>query len=226
MIYLSYEDYALHRRCPYAYHLKTLRPEIGPTERERAKEIFNRTVTDTFHGGIPVGLATFQRLLKESGLSRERLIRLIAAVNLAVPIFAEIKAESTGKVFCRSAGDIVLSMAVPATTTSSHGNVTLAWRYGSRGSTEGDLSKATYYTALIAVTGIASVRVLQFVGVGRNARRMENEAVRTTKDLNLFVEDVIQTGDSIAAKVFPKAPLDDFRCSSEHCRYWSVCRGS
>jgi len=226
MIYLSYEDYALYRRCPYAYHLKSLHPETGPTERERTKEIFNRTVTDTFHGGIPVGLATFQRLTKESGLSREHLIRLIAAVNLAVPIFAEIKAESTGKVFCRSAGDVVLSMPVPAIITDIHGNVTLAWRHGSRGLAAGELSKATYHTALIAVTGVASVRVLQFVGVGRGSHRIESEAVRTPKDLDQFVEDVIQTGNLIVTETFPKAPLDDFRCSLEHCRYWSICRGA
>lgn len=82
----------------------------------------------------------------------------------------------------------------------------------------------TQLTLYAAVRGTASARIDNLVSTKTPAYH-GLPTTRTSQDVKIFIEDFEETVDFIKRGVFPKAPIDSWKCDPKWCGHWSVCRG-
>lgn len=87
-----------------------------------------------------------------------------------------------------------------------------------------DVRTDTQLTLYAAVRGTSLARIDNLVSTKTPAYH-KLPTTRASQDFKVFVEDLEETVDLIKRGIFPKAPIDSWKCEPKWCAHWSLCRG-
>jgi RecB family exonuclease len=94
------------------------------------------------------------------------------------------------------------------------------------------IEKSTQLTLYAEVEGSGTARIDEVIKRATTKTRLtataeiqQFQANRSVQDRKVFVEDLQETAHLIKLGVFPKAPIDSWKCSADYCDYWKECRG-
>lgn len=89
---------------------------------------------------------------------------------------------------------------------------------------DADLATDPQFTLYAAVRRTPFVRVDNLVNTKTPAAH-QLSSERDARSVAVLTEDYEETVDFIRRGVFPKAPIDSWKCSQKWCSYWASCRG-
>lgn len=87
------------------------------------------------------------------------------------------------------------------------------------------LDTNTQLTMYAFVEGTPHVRVDQFVDLKSGPVYHRGESTRNAVDAEVLVDHLNQVADFVRKGVFPMTDIGSWACNSDHCSFWTLCRG-
>lgn len=103
--------------------------------------------------------------------------------------------------------------------------VTVDFKTGKAKWSDNELRSDTQMTLYAMVEGTPHVRVDQLLSKAKGPEYIRGESIRTRQDTVILEEDLNEVAEFIRGGIFPKAPLDSWKCNARMCAYWDICRG-
>jgi RecB family exonuclease len=245
--YYSNSQYGCYKGCGWAYYLRYVK---GIRKLSSPSSLRGKSV----HAGVEVclearkvgqemplekGLARvadhFKREVKETdwthaaeGETQDATLRLFKLFfTKALPNIHPVEIE---KPFVVRMGSVTVMgfidmIELARTQPSDPGVLTVTdWKTTEAKWSQSDVDRDTQLTLYTAVTKIPNARIDCLV----DTKTPAYHPIPTTRDAQaqkILMEDYEETVDFIARGIFPKAPIDSWKCTPKWCEFWGECRG-